>query len=248
MKIIAYNIACGTGLNGAWRNYLLRWWRYLWAPKNIIKDIAEFLQKESPDVVCLLEVDTGSLRSHFRNQMQTLLDKTELSFASSAFKYKPKGLSRKIPIMKKQHNGVLSKKQGKVVNHYLKTGIKKLVIEYIIDNISIFIVHLSSISSKSRGKQIKELSAILKNCPRSYLICGDFNTFKGIKEIKNLIKIHNLNLADVGPTFPTHKPKYYLDLAMVSKEITIKDSGIIQNYHSDHFPIYIEIEYPNRFM
>ena len=49
-----------------------------------------------------------------------------------------------MPIMKKQHNGILSKKQGKVVNHYLKTGIKKLVIEYIVDDISIFIVHLSS--------------------------------------------------------------------------------------------------------
>ncbi|MBU1018300.1 endonuclease/exonuclease/phosphatase family protein [Patescibacteria group bacterium] len=242
MKIIVYNIAYGTGLNGAWKNYFLRWWRYLWAPKNTIKNMAEFLRKENPDVVCFLETDAGSLRSRFKNQMRVSSDGMELPFISSAFKYKPKSLRRIMPIMNKNHNGVLSKKQGKIVNHYLKKGAKKLVIEYINDGISIFIVHLSSFSGRARGKQLKEISSILKDCPRPYLVCGDFNTFKGVKEVEPLIKRHQLALAETGSTFPAHNPKYRLDLAMASKEITIKDSGVIQSHYSDHLPIYIEIE------
>ena len=45
MKILFYNIGYGTGLNGSWRQYLLKQWRYLWTPLFSMKKIRYIIQE-----------------------------------------------------------------------------------------------------------------------------------------------------------------------------------------------------------
>lgn len=242
MKIVLYNIAYSTGLKGSLREYFLKGWRYFWNHKNTIHSIADYLKDINADVICLLETDVGSLRNRFGNQVVTIANKLMLPFYASALKYGPKSWSRFLPTIRKQHDAVLSKLKGGVKKHYLKSGAKKLVMEFRVADISIFMVHLSPLRRNLRKKQLQELSQILKKCDRPYMLCGDFNIFKGLEEIADFKTVNNLKLVELGDTFPSFQPKVKLDLIMACKSIRIKAAGVTDVLFSDHLPVWVEID------
>lgn len=242
MKIVLYNIAYSTGLKGSLRDYFLKGWRYFWNHKKTIHSITQYLKEINADVICLLETDVGSLRNRFGNQVTTIANKLMLPFYVSALKYGPTSWSRFLPTIRKQHDAVLSKLKGSVKKHYLKSGTKKLVMEFRVADISIFMVHLSPLRRNLRKRQLQELGIILKKCDRPYLICGDFNIFKGLEEIADFKIKNNLKLVEVGNTFPSFKPKIQLDLIMVCDSIRIKAAGVTKVLFSDHLPVWVEID------
>lgn len=242
MKILFYNIGYGTGLNGSWRQYLYKLWRYLWSPISNIKRISRLLKDKNIDILCLAEVDTGSIRQRFFSQLNIIADFLGFKYFKSFPKYHPKSLFRFIPLMRKQHDAILTRKKGKIVNHYLKNGTKKLIQELIVDNISIFTVHLSVLRSKLRRIQLEEMAKIIKKCKNPQVLCGDFNIFKGIQEIQAFIKETGLKIVDIPPSFPSCKPTKRLDLFFVSPKIEVNDFGVIADESSDHLPVWIEIE------
>ena len=241
MKILLYNIAYSTGLKGSLRDYFLKFWRYLWARKKTLKKIAEFLQEQKADIVCLLEIDAGSIRNRFQSQVKMLADRLFCPFYFSKPKYHPRSINRLIPTIRKQHDAILSMKKGYHRVHYFRKGTKKLIQEFIVENISIFLVHLSLLRKKLRKSQLKELTKILKKCPREYIICGDFNIFKGLAEIQDFVKENNLYLVKKQATFPSIKPRKQLDLILAKDTVAVKDSGVVQVPYSDHLPVWVEI-------
>ena len=242
MKIIFYNIAYGTGLNGSWRQYLLKLRRFVWLPFFQTHKIAKLLKKQRADVLCLVEVDGGSYRNRFMCQTKKLAKKLDLNFWHTKSKYHPKSLFNYLPYIRKRNDSIISSKKGEIRCHYLNSGMKKLVQEFIVDNISIFTVHLAVLQKKIRKMQLEELGEILKKCQRPFILCGDFNIFKGLEEISFLINSNNLQLVQTSATFPSVKPKKHLDLFLVSNDINVKDSGILNSKYSDHLPIWITIE------
>jgi len=240
MKIALYNIQYCAGINGSIRQYLLKFWRYLWSSNAILKIICRFLRKVRPDVALLLEVDGGSIRSRFKSQVEEISKKLKLPFCYSKCKYHPRSLLSKLPFFSKNHNSVLSKKEGVVKTHYLKNGTKKLVQEYIIGGISIFMVHLS-LNKKVRSKQLTELGRMLKKCPNLYMVCGDFNVFRGLDEIFKFIKNNRLHLVKTGDTFPSVDPIKRLDLIMAHEDIKVKSVEVGDVKYSDHLPVIVEV-------
>ena len=241
MKILFYNIGYGTCLNGSWRHYFLKLWRYLWTPVFNVKTISKGLKHIDADVVCLAEVDTGSIRNRFFNQAQRMAKWLNTPYYSSAPKYHPDSLFKYIPIARKQHDAILSKKPGKKIKHYLNHGTKKLVQEFVVDNISIFTVHLGLLRRKLREFQLKELEQLLKKCPRPFVLCGDFNIFKGLGEIDSFIEDTGATLVDIPASFPSFKPDKHLDLFITSPDLEIMEAGVIPIQSSDHLPVWVEI-------
>ncbi len=242
MKILLYNIGYSTGLKGSLKEYFLKFWRYLWSSKKTVIRIAKFLRKQNADVICLLETDVGSLRNRFRSQVKTIVKKLRIGFSQTSPKYRPNSWLNRLPFIDKQHDAILSRQHGKVIPHYLKNGMDTLVQEFVVNNISIFTVHLGLLRKKLRKIQMKELTEILKKCPRAHLICGDFNIFDGLEEIRDFLKEARLKLVQKNPTFPAFNPRRPLDLIMVCESIKVKTAGVIEALFSDHLPVYVEIE------
>lgn len=243
MKIVLYNIAYSTGLKGSLKEYLFKCWRYLWTPDENLKKIIQYLSELNADVICLLEIDVGSVRNRFKSQVKTIADKLMVPFRYSALKYGPTSWSRFFPTIRKQHDAVLSKMTGTVNRHYLKSGTKKLVLEFRVTGISVFMVHLGLLRRNLRKKQLVELTKILKKCDRPYMLCGDFNIFKGLQEISDFTEKNKLKLIELGATFPSIKPKTKLDLIMACESIKIKAAGVSNVLLSDHRPVWVEIEH-----
>lgn len=242
MKILLYNIGYSTGLKGSFKEYFLKFWRYFRVPKGHIHKIAKFLKTERADVVCLLETDAGSFRSRFKSQTQAIMRKLRYNFWKTSSKYHPGSWYCKLPFLAKHHDAILSRRSGKVIQHYLKNGMDTLVQEFIVNNISIFTVHLGVLRKKLRKVQMKEITEILKKCPRAHLVCGDFNIYNGLEEVREFLKETHLKLVQKNPTFPAFNPCRPLDLIMVCESIKVKTSGVINSLFSDHLPVYVEID------
>jgi endonuclease/exonuclease/phosphatase family metal-dependent hydrolase len=235
-------MAYGTGLNGSWKQYIFKCRRFFWLPFFHMRKITSLLKTQCADVLCLVEVDGGSIRNRFRCQAKKIAEKLGFDFWFKKSKYHPKSPLRFLPFTRGNYDAVISKTKGDMKIHYLNSGLKKLVQEFIVDNISIFTVHLAVLRKNIRKMQLKELSEILKNCPRPFILCGDFNIFKGLEEISFLLSSNNLQLVKTSPTFPSIKPKKHLDLFLASQNVKIKDAGVIDVKYSDHLPVWIQME------
>lgn len=242
MKIIFYNIAFGTGLNGSWWGYVMNIWRFLWTPLGTMKKIADTLRKEKADIICLAEVDNGSFRNRFRCQARALAEKLKFKFFKTENKYSPWSVWRFMTLMRNQHDAVLSHHVGEVKTHYLKSGMQKMVQEFVVQGMSIFVVHLAVLSRNVRAKQMQELAVILKSCHRPYLVCGDFNLHEGLGELKEFIRKTKMKLVSTPMTFPSFKPNRTIDLFLSSPRLKVLEAGIINVPFSDHLPVWVRLE------
>jgi endonuclease/exonuclease/phosphatase family metal-dependent hydrolase len=231
MKIVLYNMAYGTGLNGSWRQYFYKVWRFFWLPFFHSRKIINLLKKQRADVLCLVEVDGGSFRNRFFCQTKKIAKKLNFDFYHKKSKYHPKSIWRFMVFFRKHQDAIISRIRGEFKRHYLKSGIKKLVQEYAVNGISIL-----------RQRQLEELSEILKTCPHPLVLCGDFNIQTGLKEVESFSEKTGLELVKLPATWPSCNPRKYFDLFFTSPNIKIRGAGVIQSEYSDHLPVWVEID------
>lgn len=240
MKLMVYNIAYGTGAPEAFYENFLHGHRYLRTSHVHLEKIMDFIEKENPDILGLVEVDTGSIRTKFTNQVETIANHLN-HFYHSSVKYGKISLGRTLPILRKQGNAVLTKKRIPEHNfHFFPVGFKRLIIELDIEGVSFFLVHLA-LQKRIRKKQFKFLAELAKK-HKNVIIAGDFNTFKGNQEIAEFqrdIELINPNRKSL-PTFPSWKPRRELDFILHSKNIKVTHFSVPNIRFSDHLPLIME--------
>lgn len=239
MRFLLYNICYAThGNQGRFPLIGL-----LGRTRNHLDEITEFIRPLDPDVIGLIEVDNGSYRSGKKSQAETLAE--ELGhFHSYCSKYGSTSRWQCIPIYKNQGNAFLAKDtiRGEKF-HYFERGMKKLVIELELEEITFFLVHLA-LTYKARQEQILHLYHLVKETKRPYILAGDFNAFMGEDEIQLLMSASNLQNADqqMLPSYPSHNPKKHLDFILHSPEIQINKFWIPDVQLSDHLPLVVDFE------
>ena len=234
-KILLLNFGYGTGLNGSVQNYIFSGNRYIHTSKktqqNVLNRLNTLISEEKPDLICLIEIKKG--------QITTLLNDT-YKYYDIETKYSPKSPLRNVGLFNQNSNAFISNKDVLFKKHYMKHGSKKLVYEInITDNLSIFMAHFS-LKKNTRKKQFMEINNLI-DTKKQTIVCGDFNIFNGVSEIKYLLSESNLKCAHNKPTFPAYKPKKSLDLFLCSKQLNI-NSRVLANQISDHLPVILEVK------
>ena len=239
MRFLLYNICYAT--HGNQRKLPLI--GILGRTKNHLNEIIEFVRELDPDVVGLVEVDDGSYRSGSQSQTQKMAE--ELGhFHSYCSKYGATSFWQHIPIYNNQGNSFLAKDTIHAERfHYFERGMKKLIIELELKEVTIFLVHLA-LGFKARQSQILHLYNLVKEVDRPYILAGDFNAFMGEKEIQLLMSASGLQNADpkLNPSYPSWNPKKHLDFILHSPEIKIKKFWMPQVQLSDHLPLVIDFD------
>ncbi|MEN7972490.1 MAG: endonuclease/exonuclease/phosphatase family protein [Verrucomicrobiota bacterium] len=212
-----------------------------------LDEIIEFIKGIDPDVMGLIEVDSGSYRSGRKSQVEKIAE--ELGhFHSYRSKYAEDSRWQNIPIYNKQGNAFLAKDtiHGEKY-HYFERGMKKLVIELELEHVTFFLVHLA-LSYKARQDQLLHLYHMIKETDRPYIVAGDFNAFLGEKELQLLQAATGLQNADkeMQPTFPSHNPRKHLDFILHSPEIKINNLEMPRVQLSDHLPLVVDFEVINQ--
>ena len=135
MKFLLYNIRYATGgkRRAPWSGYLGR-------TKAQLHSISSFVQKIDPDVVGLVEVDSGSYRTGKRHQSEIIADDLGHYHAYRS-KYRDRGLWPRIPILNHQGNAFITRDEITSARfHDFDHGFKSLVIELELDRVKLFLV------------------------------------------------------------------------------------------------------------
>ena len=237
MRLLVYNIRYATGIGPAF-HLPFPGAGYLRSSRRVLDGITSFVKDKDPDIVGLIEVDIGSIRSGMRNQAQHIADALG-HYTTYECKYGKSSINNHIPIVRKQGNAFLAapRVEGERF-HYFDTGIKRLIIELELDDVCIFLVHLA-LKYRHRQYQLRYLHDLIAKSHKPVIVTGDFNTFWGTDEIYLFMRAAGLRSANEKnvPSFPARIPRIELDFVLVSKEIEITHFEVPDVRWSDHRPV-----------
>jgi endonuclease/exonuclease/phosphatase family metal-dependent hydrolase len=237
LRLLVYNIRYATGTGPAF-HLPVPGAGYLRSNRRVLTGITEFLRSESPDIVGLIEVDTGSIRTGMVNQAEHIA--TQLGhYSTYECKYGASSINQFVPIVRKQANAFLSAPSVTGERfHYFDTGIKRLIIELELEDLCVFLVHLS-LKFRQRQYQLRSLHDLIMQSRKPVIVAGDFNTFWGTHEIYLFMRATGLKSANAAglPSFPSRVPRIELDFILVSAGIEVTQFRVPDVRFSDHRPL-----------
>jgi len=242
MRFLLYNIRYGAGA-GKRFHLPVPYSGYFKRTNGNLSQIIDFVREVNPDIIGLLEVDSGSYRAEKSNQAEAIASEIKQYHVYQS-KYSSDSLAQKVPVVNKQGNAILTSQ--KIISHrfhYFNEGIKRLVIELELEDFSIFLVHLS-LKFRHRQHQLQELHQLVKNVEKPVVVAGDFNVLWGDRELQLFLAATGLRSANGQgqPSHPSRAPRRQLDYIFHSPEIKITDFCIPQVKLSDHVPLICDFE------
>jgi len=245
IRLLTFNIQVGISTS-SYRHYLTRSWQHFLPHKNRNENLDKIsaLLKDY-DVVALQEVDGGSLRSGFINQVQYLAE-------ASAFPFWYQQLNRNFGPLAKHSNGLLSRFRPIEVDEYrlpaLIPGRGVIVAKYGLkeDPIVLVIMHLS-LSKAAQTTQLSFVRDLIADYEHVILM-GDMNTHaESILHNSPLKSSGLVALPGVSHTFPSWRPEKALDHILVSRSLEVKKAGVVSFPVSDHLPIALDVRLPESY-
>jgi endonuclease/exonuclease/phosphatase family metal-dependent hydrolase len=255
VKILSVNAGYLLDYDGSLSGYALRPHRAIVggadAERRATDRLVDVVAAERPDVVCLVEVDQGSVRTATDGQVAHLRDRLAergLDYHDRAdAKYGDGNLLETAPVLGHLSNGVLLADEWEVAPHYLDTGPKRLVTEVRLGaDLSLFVVHLA-MSSRGRHRQLEELTELVGRRER-VIVCGDFNAYDGLEELETLTDATGLVVHNPGETVPRRPldtlvtDTRTLDLFLASPGLTVTRCDVLDVQVSDHRPVVLEFD------
>ena len=216
---------------------------YVLGNQSVLPEITRFIKSVDPDIVGLIEVDTGSIRSRRVNQAEAIAADLNMN-TSYETKYGSKSLNKILPIIRKQGNAFMAahRVHGEKF-HYFDTGIKRLIIELEMAEFAIYLVHLS-LKYRHRHLQLRRLYDLVCETKKPVIVAGDFNTFWGENEIYLFLRAAKLRSANADgiPTYPSRSPRKELDFILYQEGIQVTRFEVPKVRFSDHLPLVCDFE------
>lgn len=237
MRLLVYNIRYGAGV-GSRFHLPIPYSGYLKFTNGHFQKIVNFIQSAKPDLIGLTEVDFGSYRVEKRNQAEVIAAAVQHQ-AIYHSKYPTLSMARRVPLLNKQGNAVLTRRE--IVGtqlHYLRDGVKRLVIEVEMKDMVFFLVHLS-LKYRHRQYQLHDLHELISRCTKPVVVAGDFNALWGDRELQLFLSASNLVSANrdrIG-SYPSRSPRLQLDYIFHSPAIRSNAFAVPRLLLSDHAPL-----------
>jgi endonuclease/exonuclease/phosphatase family metal-dependent hydrolase len=243
--LLSYNIQSGLSTH-KYSQYLTRGWRHLVpVPSRMVNldGIARILTDY--DLVGLQEVDAGSLRSGFVNQVKYLA-------AYAGFEHICDQSNRKIGMISQHGNALLSRiRPDGITEHKLPglipgRGVLEVRFGSGADALHVLILHMA-LGRRGRLRQIEFLAELVRDC-RHVILMGDLNCPSDSREMAVLLESAGLCEPEPGLlTFPSWRPDRQLDHILVSPSIMVERVEVLDHIYSDHLPIAMEVRLPEEF-
>lgn len=241
LRLLSFNIQVGISTE-RYRHYLTRSWQHL-LPHN---GRAGNLQKIGSlisdfDLVALQEVDGGSLRSGYVNQVEHLAQ-------LGAFPYWYQQLNRNLGRFAQHSNGVLSRLKPQLLeDHPLPgpAGRGAILVRFGEgeDALIVVMMHLA-LGAKTRALQLGYIRELIGGY-RHQVLMGDMNTHATDLLEHSPLRDLSLIAPQVEATFPSWRPQRCLDHILLSPSLTLERVEVLAQPISDHLPVAVEIRLPD---
>ncbi len=239
LKLLTFNIQVGIKTT-AYRQYLTKGWKHVLPHEARVRNLQEIARLVAGyDLVGLQEIDSGSLRSGFVNQVEFLAQ-----VAGFPFWYAQ--LNRDLGPLAQHGNGLLSRIEPAGLEDHKLPGVipgRGAVIARIPfagDELVVVMLHLS-LGERSRRRQLSYIAECVSH-EKQVVLMGDMNT--PVAELMEDSPLARLNLQAANtttPTYPAWRPSLALDHVLVSPTINVDHHKVIDCAVSDHLPIAVEV-------
>lgn len=242
LKLLSYNVQIGIPTK-RYRQYITKSWKHI-LPFSERQDnldrIADFVSDF--DIVGLLELDAGSIRTEFMHQPSYIAQRAQLPYVYTQ-------TNRNIGVLAKHSFAILSRyPASKVIEHTLPSRIPgRGALEVHFgdqkDPLVVVLSHLS-LSRRTRGKQMDYLSEIVKE-HRHAVVMGDFNAHVDSAEFQPFFSSTDFGKPEnTQLTFPSWKPRRSFDHILTSAELQQNQPEVFGVDFSDHLPVGMDINIP----
>ena len=240
LRLLSFNIQVGIGTQ-RYRHYLTRGWQHLLPHR----ERAANLQRIGAllggfDLVALQEVDGGSLRSDYVNQVEHLAQLGDFPFWYQQ-------LNRNLGRLAQHSNGLLSRLQPSLLEDHPLPGPRgrgAILLRFGegAEALAVVMMHLA-LGSRVRARQlayIRELVHGYRHC----VLMGDMNTHAS--ELLERSPLRDLGL--VAPqsraTYPSWSPQRCIDHILLSPTLPLERMQVLDAPISDHLPVAVQIGLP----
>jgi endonuclease/exonuclease/phosphatase family metal-dependent hydrolase len=239
LRLLSYNIQVGITTR-RFRHYVTKGWKHVLpheARSRNLRRIADVVADY--DMVALQEVDSGSLRSGFINQVEYLANEAR-------FPYWYAQLNRDLGPLAQHGNGLLSRvalstlEDHKLPGRIPGRGAIVLRCRLAEATIVVVLLHLS-LGEKSRQLQLKYVRELIDGEPH-VVVMGDMNSH--LSDLLNDSPLAGSGLSpaeNVAPTYPAWRPLIALDHVLTTPAVAIKSYSVLDCDISDHRPIAVTI-------
>ncbi len=244
LRLMTYNIQTGIETSD-YRHYVTRSWRHILpdtARRRNLDRIAQLIGQY--DLVGLQEVDGGSFRSGFINQVEYLSNRAGFPFWYSQ-------TNRNLGKLARHSNGLLSRlRPVEICEHKLPgriPGRGALVMRFgeAGASLTIVLVHLA-LGQRTRLQQMAYLAEVI-NSYEHVVVMGDFNCLSRSREFELLRGRTNLAepIHDLL-SFPSWRPQHNIDHILVSPSLKVISATVLDYPLSDHLPVTMQIALPEQ--
>ncbi len=242
VRFLTFNIQSGISTTG-YSQYVTRYWKHVLpheARARNLQSIGDLVQDF--DVVALQEIDGGSIRSGFINQVEYLAGR-------AAFPYWYTQCNRDLGPFAQMGNGVLSRiAPNKLEDHKLPGAIPgrgALVLRLPFgdsgEELMVVLLHLS-LGGRSQASQLEYVGELIEG-HANVVILGDFNA--PLAQVMTSSPLAGCGLRthpQACPTYPSWAPSQIIDHALISETLTLKEYEVLDCGLSDHRPVAVTVE------
>lgn len=241
LRLLSFNIQVGISTR-RYHHYLTRSWQHLLPHRGRavnLQQIGELLADF--DLVALQEVDGGSLRSDYVNQVEHLAQ-------LGNFPYWYQQLNRNLGALAQHSNGLLSRLRPSLLEDHPLPGPpgRGAILLRLGDGpeaLAVVMMHLA-LGTKARTRQLAYIRELIHGY-RHCVLMGDMNTHA--TELLEHSPLRGLGL--VAPqtcaTYPSWQPQRCIDHILLSPQLTLERMQVLDAPISDHLPVAVEIRLPN---
>lgn len=241
LRLLSYNIQAAIGTS-SFHHYVTRSWRHVlpdWRGLQRLDRIGHVLTHY--DLVCLQEVDGGSLRSGFVNQVAYLAE-------LGRFDYWYQQLNRNLGRLGQYSNGVLSRFVPYEIEDHKLPGLKgrgAIVAKYGNEQHTLVLVGLHlALSERARFRQLDYVRELIQHYEH-VVVMGDMNCRSDQIIDTPLRDTHLKQVNGDHPTYPSWNPTRNIDHILVSPSLKINHVKVLDYDYSDHRPIAMEVSLPD---
>lgn len=241
LKLLSFNIQTGVDTQD-FHEYVTKSWKQLLPLKERISNLNRIAQLvQDYDLVGLQEVDSGSLRTGF-------LDQTEYLAHRARFPYWYRQVNRSLGKIAQHSNGVLSRIRPHSIDEHKLPGLRgrgAMLVEFATNREPLLacVMHLA-LGKRARRLQLSYISELVSEYSQ-LVVMGDFNCGTESGELHELVDNTHLTLPiEDLKTFPSWRPNRKYDHILISDSLKLQKTHVLEQTHSDHLPICVEIELP----
>ena len=240
LRFLSFNIQVGIG-TAKYRHYFTKGWKHVLPHQGRTLNLQRIAEVVAGyDFVALQEIDSGSLRSNYVNQVQFIADEAR-------FPYWYTQLNRDLGPLAQHGNGLLSRiapmemQDHKLPGAIPGRGAIAVRLPYGEASVLVVLLHLS-LGERSRRLQLEYVRNLIDG-EEHVVLMGDMNSH--LSQLLFNSPLAETNLRPVGkmqPTYPAWRPLRALDHVLVSPLLTIRDFEVLDCQLSDHLPIAVTLE------